>query len=99
MCSSDLEVVVVSDQGGPNVPIYHLNQWLKFNPNILTENAPYPAVMGIGTAENQMNRLQLEKIGNIIGKDLVGDTEKLAAAQYMNKAGLLPNIKNFLSAK
>lgn len=31
---NNLEIAVVLDQGGPNVPIYHLNQWLKFNPNI-----------------------------------------------------------------
>jgi len=31
---NNLDIVVVHDQGRPGVPEYHLNQWLKFNPNI-----------------------------------------------------------------
>lgn len=61
--------------------------------NILDVNKPYAPIMGVGTGQNQQNIMNLRKLGNILGEDLVGQAENIAAAQYMGNAGLVPNVQ------
>lgn len=61
--------------------------------NILDVNKPYAPLMGVGTGQNQQNIMNLRKLGNILGEDLVGQAENIAAAQYMGNASIVPNVQ------
>lgn len=63
------------------------------NKNLITPDKPFQSLMGVGTGENQMNILQMKKLGDVLGKNLLSVPEEMAAASYFNKAGLLPREK------
>ena len=63
------------------------------NKNLITPDKPFQSLMGVGTGENQMNRLQMQNLGEVIGKNLLSTPEEMAAASYFNKAGILPREK------
>ena len=61
--------------------------------NIMDVNKPYAPIMGVGTGQNQQNIMNLRKLGNILGEDLVGQAENIASAQYMGNASIVPNVQ------
>jgi hypothetical protein len=55
---NNLDIVVVHDQGGQGVPEYHLNQWLKFNPNIYSFVKGYFNAGFVSMKVNQLKEFQ-----------------------------------------
>jgi hypothetical protein len=69
-----------------------------FNRNLITPDAPYGSVVAVGTGENQQAINQIKKLEDIIGFPYKEKAENIAAAYYMNKAGILPKEKTGSSA-
>jgi hypothetical protein len=57
-----LDIVVVSDQGGPHISPYHVSQWLQFKPNALSIVKDY-----FNAGFVSMKSHHLEKLQNQIG--------------------------------
>lgn len=60
--NNNLDIVVVSDQGGSHVAQYHINQWLQFKPNVFSIVKDY-----FNAGFVSMKSYHLEKLQNQIG--------------------------------
>ncbi|HEY8272171.1 MAG TPA: hypothetical protein VIG33_14875 [Pseudobdellovibrionaceae bacterium] len=64
------------------------------NKNLIAPDKPYAGLISAGTGENQINRRNLQRIGDAVGADFVPEAENLAAAHHFNDAGFLPKVQN-----
>jgi hypothetical protein len=64
-----------------------------FPRTILKEEGSIAPIMGVGTGENLANIRQVRKLEGVIGQSLLPDMEKIAAAKYFTKAGIIPGEK------
>jgi hypothetical protein len=55
---NNLGVVVVGDQGGPGVPRYHFNQWLKFRPDVYSFTKGYFNAGFVSMKATHLEKLQ-----------------------------------------
>jgi len=59
--------------------------------NITTPETGSGALFSAGLGKNQAVKTKLEKLGNLLDEDFVGQAEKMASAREMGQAGLLPS--------
>lgn len=60
------------------------------NKNLLDPNKSSAALMAAGSGTNNLAQRQLKALGDVTGKDMVLEAQKLAAAKRFAKPGLLP---------
>lgn len=60
------------------------------NKNMLAEGKPFSALVAAGSGANKRNAKQLKELGEITGTDMLGDAEKLSAANTFANPPILP---------
>ena len=60
------------------------------NKNLIASGKPESALLAAGASDSGRNRVYLEKLGKIVGKDFIGTAEELAAAKAFANPNLLP---------
>lgn len=60
------------------------------NKNLIAPGKSETALLVAGGAPTGQNKIQLKQLGNLIGKDVLGEAEKLSAANAFIDPGLLP---------
>lgn len=60
------------------------------NKNLIAPEKPYEAMIGAGTGRNQKSASDLKKLEDVVNYPFLEKSQELAAAKYMNEAGILP---------
>lgn len=60
------------------------------NKNLIKAGKPEAALLAAGGAKTGRNRVFLKKLGDIVGKDFLGEAESLASARAFTNPSLLP---------
>lgn len=59
------------------------------NRNLIKAETPYNAMISAGSGQNPMNASKVERLGNLIGEDLLTPMKNLAAADKLGNADLI----------
>lgn len=59
------------------------------NRNLIKAETPYSAMIATGSGQNPMNASKLERLGNLIGEDLLTPMKNIAAADKLGNADLI----------
>lgn len=59
------------------------------NRNLIKAETPYNAMIAAGSGSNQMNASKVERLGNLVGEDILTPMKNLAAADQLTNADLI----------